>query len=120
MHAIGEHLCRQGLWKLPVHYLAPVVGIATLEQAAAPCQRHQVLQQVISVQVELEIPGNEIQVPCDDRLYLLTQLRKYKKGIRPSDRTKDPVGAAMIGLVAIFKDEQSMKDVIAYVQSLAE
>ena len=52
--------------------------------------------------------------------YLLTQLKKYKKGIRPSDRAKDPAGAAMIGLVNIFKDEQSMKDVIAYIQSLAE
>jgi cytochrome c oxidase subunit 2 len=52
--------------------------------------------------------------------YLLTQLEKYKQGIRPSDRSKDPVGAAMIGLVAIFRDEQSMKDVIAYIHSLAE
>ena len=52
--------------------------------------------------------------------YLLTQFKKYKKGIRPSDRAKDPVGAAMIGLVAIFQDEQSMKDVIAYINSLAE
>ena len=52
--------------------------------------------------------------------YLLTQLQKYKQGIRPSDRAKDPIGAAMIGLVAIFRDEQSMKDVIAYINSLAE
>lgn len=52
--------------------------------------------------------------------YLLTQLKKYKAGIRPSDRAKDPIGAAMIGLTAIFRDEQSMKDVIAYIQSLAE
>ncbi len=52
--------------------------------------------------------------------YLLTQLKKYKAGIRPSDRAKDPIGSAMIGLVAIFKDEQSMVDVSAYIQSLAE
>lgn len=55
-----------------------------------------------------------------DDWYLLTQFKKYQAGIRPSDRAKDPIGAAMIGLVAIFKDEQSMKDVIAYIQSLAE
>ena len=52
--------------------------------------------------------------------YLLTQLNKYKARVRPSDVSKDPVGAAMIGLTAIFRDEQSMKDVIAYIGSLTE
>jgi cytochrome c oxidase subunit 2 len=70
-----------------------------------------------------EAEGNQPLGPSlayTDDWYLLTQLKKYKQGIRPSDRAKDPVGAAMIGLVAIFKDEQSMKDVIAHIQTLAE
>lgn len=52
--------------------------------------------------------------------YLLSSLEKYKAGIRPADPARDPQAAVMIGLTAIFPDEQSMKDVIAYIETLRE
>ncbi len=52
--------------------------------------------------------------------YLLSALEKYKAGIRPADPARDPQAAVMIGLTAIFPDTQSMKDVIAYIETLRE
>ena len=52
--------------------------------------------------------------------YLLSALEKYKAGIRPADPARDPQAAVMIGLSAIFPDTQSMKDVIAYIETLRE
>jgi len=52
--------------------------------------------------------------------YLLSSLEKYKAGIRPADPARDPQAAVMIGLTAVFPDTQSMKDVIAYIETLRE
>ena len=52
--------------------------------------------------------------------YLLSALEKYKAGIRPADPARDPQAAVMIGLSAIFPATQSMKDVIAYIETLRE
>jgi cytochrome c553 len=49
--------------------------------------------------------------------YLLVSLEKYKAGIRgaaPGDQT----GSVMRGMSALLKDQQAMKDVIAYIMTL--
>lgn len=51
--------------------------------------------------------------------YLLSQLHKFKAGIRgtnPADQT----GALMRPMALILADEQAMKDVVAYIVTLAE
>lgn len=50
--------------------------------------------------------------------YLLTQLKNFKAKIRGGDMNKDPLGATMASMAASLQDEQAMKDVIAYIQSL--
>ncbi|MEZ4742415.1 MAG: c-type cytochrome [Bdellovibrionota bacterium] len=49
--------------------------------------------------------------------YLLKQLKNFKQGIRGGDAQKDPTGATMKGMAATL-DEQAMKDVITYIQTL--
>ena len=49
--------------------------------------------------------------------YLLHQLMNFKNKIRASDPAKDPIGATMAPQASSL-DEQAMKDVITYVQSL--
>ena len=51
--------------------------------------------------------------------YLLTQLEHFKDGIRGSS-SKDASGKRMRPMAMILADEQAMKDVIAYVMTLAE
>lgn len=50
--------------------------------------------------------------------YLLTQLKNFKKGIRGSD-PGDAFGAQMRGMVAAL-DEEDMKNIVTYIQSLPE
>ncbi len=50
--------------------------------------------------------------------YLVNQLMKFKHKQRASDPKKDPTGATMAPMAATLPDEQAMKDVIAYIQSL--
>jgi cytochrome c oxidase subunit 2 len=50
--------------------------------------------------------------------YLLSSLQRFKGGVRGSNPS-DANGAVMRGMAAILQDEQAMKDVIAYVTSLA-
>lgn len=50
--------------------------------------------------------------------YLVRQLGNFKGGMRGNDASKDPIGARMPPMAAGLPDEQAMKDVIAYVQSL--
>jgi cytochrome c553 len=49
--------------------------------------------------------------------YLLTQLRNFKAGVRTPNAAAD-VGGAMMMPMAAPLDEQAMKDVIAYIQTL--
>ena len=49
--------------------------------------------------------------------YMLTQLRKFKEGIRGSN-PKDTDGALMSPMAKMLADEQAQKDVIAYILSL--
>jgi cytochrome c oxidase subunit 2 len=50
--------------------------------------------------------------------YLLSSIQRYKAGVRGSN-PNDANGAVMRGMAAILQDEQAMKDVIAYMTSLA-
>ena len=50
--------------------------------------------------------------------YQLEQLKKYKAGIRGGN-PKNSYGLVMRGFAMGFADEQAMKDVVAYIQSLA-
>lgn len=49
--------------------------------------------------------------------YLESSLKKYKAGIRGS-LPGDALGAAMIGMAATLPDEEAIRDVIAYIQTL--
>ena len=50
--------------------------------------------------------------------YLLTQLQKFKSGVRGANPL-DETGARMRPMAIILADEQSMKDVIAYIMTLS-
>jgi cytochrome c oxidase subunit 2 len=50
--------------------------------------------------------------------YLLTSLQKFKAGIR-GNNPKDAPALTMRGMAATLADDQAMKDVIAYIGSLA-
>ena len=50
--------------------------------------------------------------------YLLTQLKNYKAGVRGKD-PRDVTGTAMQGMSMLLADEQAIKDVIAYIETLA-
>lgn len=49
--------------------------------------------------------------------YLLKQLRNFKGGVRAGDPAKDPIGYAMYP-IASGLDDESMNNVIAYIQAL--
>ena len=49
--------------------------------------------------------------------YLLTQLKNFKHGVRGTNAAADVSGAMMMPMAAPL-DEQAMKDVIAYIQTL--
>jgi cytochrome c553 len=51
--------------------------------------------------------------------YLLTQLHKFKAGIRGTNPA-DTTGALMRPMAMTLTDEQAMKDVVAYIMTLAE
>jgi cytochrome c oxidase subunit 2 len=50
--------------------------------------------------------------------YLLSSIQRFKSGVRGSNPA-DANGAVMRGMANILQDEQAMKDVIAYMTSLA-
>ena len=60
--------------------------------------------------------GPDLTIPQD--WYLLTQLKNFKSGIRGADPAKDPSGAIMAPMASTLADEQAMKDIIRYIQSL--
>jgi cytochrome c oxidase subunit 2 len=49
--------------------------------------------------------------------YLLKQLQNFQHGIRGADPTRDATGSMMLSIARML-DEQAMKDVIAYIQTL--
>ncbi|MDQ8185361.1 c-type cytochrome [Pelagicoccus sp. SDUM812002] len=51
--------------------------------------------------------------------YLVAQLHKFKDGIRGSN-PQDTTGAQMRPMAMMLADEQAMKDVVAYIQSLSK
>jgi cytochrome c oxidase subunit 2 len=51
--------------------------------------------------------------------YLLSQLEKFKSGVRGSD-PRDPIAIMMRPMALTLVDEQAMKDVVAYITTLAE
>jgi cytochrome c oxidase subunit 2 len=51
--------------------------------------------------------------------YLLTQLKKFKAGVRGANPA-DQYGALMRAMAATLADEQAMKDVLAYIGTLTE
>lgn len=50
--------------------------------------------------------------------YMLTQLKKLKTGVRGSN-PKDVTGQQMVPMAGTLADEQAMKDVIAYIETLS-
>ncbi len=50
--------------------------------------------------------------------YLVRQLHNFKNKVRAGDAAKDPTGSVMFGMASTLADEQAMKNVISYVQSL--
>jgi cytochrome c553 len=50
--------------------------------------------------------------------YQLRQLKNFKAGIRASNAAKDPVGAQMAAIAASLEDEQAMRDLVAYINTL--
>ncbi len=51
--------------------------------------------------------------------YLLDQLKKFKAGVRGTD-PRDPIAIMMRPMAMVLADEQAMKDVIAYIGTLAK
>lgn len=51
--------------------------------------------------------------------YLVHQLKNFKNKIRAGDPSKDPIGATMAPQASSL-DDQAMKDVVTYIQSLKE
>jgi len=51
--------------------------------------------------------------------YMLAQLKKFKEGIRGA-HPKDITGATMRPMAMMLADEQAMKDVIAYIQTISK
>ena len=49
--------------------------------------------------------------------YLLRQLDNFKQGIRGGDASADPTGALMRS-IAVSLDEQTMRDILAYISTL--
>lgn len=70
-----------------------------------------------------EAEGNsELKAPAlayKDDWYLLGQLKKFKSGVRGYD-PRDAHGTQMKAMTQVLSDEQAMKDVIAYIRSLAK
>lgn len=50
--------------------------------------------------------------------YLYTQLKNFQNGLRGSNAEKDPNGATMSAMAKTLADDQSIKDVLAYIRSL--
>ena len=69
-----------------------------------------------------EVAGNEaLNAPplkVQNDWYLVTQLRNFKDKVRGGDAQKDPNGAVMGGMAATLADEQSIRDVVAYINSV--
>jgi cytochrome c553 len=51
--------------------------------------------------------------------YMLKQLEKFKRGMRGAD-PRDIQGSQMRAMVATLENEQAMRDVIAYIRTLAK
>jgi len=67
--------------------------------------------------------GNEAMsapnLVMQDGWYLVSQLKNFKDGIRGAD-PRDSSGSMMRPMVATLTTEESMKDVVAYIQSLSK
>jgi len=50
--------------------------------------------------------------------YLFTQLNNFKKGIRGANPAKDPSGAMMAPMAGMLADDQAIRDVVSYIQTL--
>jgi len=63
-----------------------------------------------------EVSAPTLQIQND--WYLFQQLKNFKGHVRAADAAADPVGSQMSSIAATLVDEQAMKDVIAYIQTL--
>ena len=52
--------------------------------------------------------------------YHYRQLKHFKYGLRGYDGSKDPTGAIMASMMASIPDEEAMRDVVAYINTLEE
>jgi cytochrome c oxidase subunit 2 len=76
-----------------------------------------VCQACHGAKAEGNIAMNAPQLAHHDDWYLLNQLKKFKAGIRGSN-PQDITGAQMMPMASTLIDEQAMKNVIAYIQTL--
>jgi cytochrome c553 len=61
---------------------------------------------------------NAPPLTISDDWYYLTQLKNFKIKARGGDAAADPIGNQMIAIAATLEDEQVMKDIIAYINTL--
>jgi len=54
-----------------------------------------------------------------DDWYLLRQIEKFKSGVRGSNPSENPDSAVMRGMSTVLGSEQAMRDVVAYIATLA-
>jgi cytochrome c oxidase subunit 2 len=66
-----------------------------------------------------DLPNLAPPLNIADDWYMLTQLKKFKSGIRGA-HPDDKYGKAMANMVLVLNDESAMKDVIAYITTLPQ
>lgn len=101
--------------------LEPVVAATTIEDGD-PAKGQALFAVCVACHGD-KLQGNEplqtAPLKYANDWYMLAQLKKYKAGIRGNDPA-DAQAAQMKAIVAGIADEQTMKDVIAYVSQLAK
>lgn len=70
-----------------------------------------------SVKLVTALMGKVINLPVRREWYLLSQLQKYRNGLRGSN-PEDSFGQQMAGMTNTLPDEQAIHDVVAYIGTL--
>ena len=101
-----------------VAQLAPVAADHTLDGDPKAGQAlYAVCQTCHGAKAEGNVALNAPRLNDHDDWYMLNQLKKFKAGVRGSN-PKDVTGAQMAPMASTLIDEQAMKNVIAYIQTL--
>ena len=101
-----------------VAQMTPVPADHTLDGDPKAGQAlYAVCQACHGAKAEGNVALNAPRLNDHDDWYMLNQLKKFKAGIRGSN-PKDVTGAQMAPMASTLVDEQAMKNVIAYIQTL--